>query len=397
MSTTLSHAGLPVSMKPFELLDVLEKLRSDLRLRDEDLFYLRTVFRLVRREDFQPGRICAFWENAASLADRLGFNVRRVARIEARLEARGLIVRTSAANGRRFGYRAEDGRILSAGGVNFGPPIDRANELVARLSSVAADVRQLRHDRQRATDLIREIRGLGVAEALEAARDAFPRLRPSEVQCRSRLHAVIDALEAIIVEFSASSGQTDESAPPGSSVRPNTNRGNNNKTCRLERGRDPGMGRRMPPSLVRELSGSALREVIDLYASAWGRLSPDWSDVVAAAREYAPMCGISGADWAVAKDCVGEARAALCLAVADRNSFRSDRFRVRSTARAFLGLVRKDTRDQAALEALIAELRRSTIKETRAVAQSDIAAHPTNNFQRSFAGSEGCREAADRL
>lgn len=59
MSIALTHSGLPAGVKPFELLDVLAKLRTELGLRDEDLAYLRCVFRLARAEDFLPGRICA--------------------------------------------------------------------------------------------------------------------------------------------------------------------------------------------------------------------------------------------------------------------------------------------------------------------------------------------------
>ncbi|MCE8441852.1 helix-turn-helix domain-containing protein [Rhodovulum sulfidophilum] len=133
MSTTLTHSGLPAGVKPFELLDILAKLRTDLGLRDEDLTYLRSLFRLARAEDFLPGRICAVWERVAGLADRMNFQIRRITRIETRLEQRGLILRTGAANGRRFGRRCDDGRIVSAGGVNLAPLIDRASELLARI------------------------------------------------------------------------------------------------------------------------------------------------------------------------------------------------------------------------------------------------------------------------
>ncbi|MEZ5910967.1 MAG: helix-turn-helix domain-containing protein [Paracoccaceae bacterium] len=130
MSTACSHPGLPDGVTPYDLIDVLEKLRSRLGLRDEDIAYLRCAFRLVRAEDFLPGRICAFWERVAGLADRLGVNVRRITRIETRLEGCGLIQRTGATNGRRFGRQAVDGRILSAGGINLAPLIERAGELL---------------------------------------------------------------------------------------------------------------------------------------------------------------------------------------------------------------------------------------------------------------------------
>ncbi len=194
MSTTPRHPGLPADIKPFELLRILEKLRSRLRLRDEGLSYLRCACRLVRADDFHADCICAFCEKVSGLADRFGFTIRRVARNESRLEARGLILRTSVSNGRRFGRRAENGRILSAGGINLPPLIKRTSDLLARLRSASFAAERLKEYRERDNDLIRQIRGLDVAEALDAARAAFPRLRPSEIQNDEKLIAIIDFL-----------------------------------------------------------------------------------------------------------------------------------------------------------------------------------------------------------
>lgn len=355
MSTALRHSGLPVGIKPFELLDILEKLRSRLGLRDEDLSYLRCAFRLVRAEDFQADRICAFWEKVSGLADRLGFNVRRVARIESRLEARGLILRTSASNGRRFGRRAEDGRILSAGGINLAPLIERTSDLLAHLRSASVAAERLKDYRERANDLIRQIRGLEVAEALDAARAAFPRLRPSEIQNGEKLAAIIDVLEAIVVDFSVPSGRTNPTAPSDSSVRPHTHRKKKTETCSVVAQSEASM--RVAPAQFRQLASKPLKEAIDLYTQVEDGIGrPCWRSIALAARERAMMLGISGADWDTARDRVGEIRAALCLLVADRNADRTGRFQVHDPAAAFIGLIRKETRNQAVMQALVAEL-----------------------------------------
>lgn len=86
MSATHTHQGLPEGMKPFDLPDMLEKLRTRLGLRDEDITYIRYLLRRVRAADFQPGRICAVWEAAATQAADLGFNTRRTTRIATRLD-----------------------------------------------------------------------------------------------------------------------------------------------------------------------------------------------------------------------------------------------------------------------------------------------------------------------
>lgn len=359
MSTTLTHSGLPAGLKPFELLDILAKLRTDLGLRDEDLTYLRSLFRLSRAEDFLPGRICAVWERVAGLADRMNFHIRRVTRIETRLEQRGLILRTGAANGRRFGRRGDDGRIVSAGGVNFAPLINRAAELLARIRQTSVAAQRLKEDRNQLNDLIREIRGLDVPEALSAAREALPRLRPSEVRDAGRMNALIDALEAILTEFSPAPGQTVEAAPPDNSVRPNTDRKEKIENCRRQ------ASVMITPAQVLTLANEDLREMIAIYAEAAGETYlPSLPTISLAARERARMLGISCMEWDVARDQLGELRTVLCLLITDRNSVRMGRFAVRNPAAAFIGLARKTTRGDAVIAALIAELRNSTVGVT---------------------------------
>lgn len=45
MSATYTHQGLPDGVKPFDLPDMLEKLRMRLGLRDEDITYIRYLLR----------------------------------------------------------------------------------------------------------------------------------------------------------------------------------------------------------------------------------------------------------------------------------------------------------------------------------------------------------------
>lgn len=168
MSTILTHTGLPSGMKPFDLVNMLGKLRLSLSIRDEDVAYLRAALQMVREEDFHAGRTCAFWEGVAKLADRLGLNVRQIHRIETRLERCGLILRTSLQNGRRFGDR-RSGRIIYAGGINLAPLIERAGELQGLLRGRQITREQVQRERDRARELIGQIRGLDAPEALEPA------------------------------------------------------------------------------------------------------------------------------------------------------------------------------------------------------------------------------------
>ncbi|WP_108814388.1 helix-turn-helix domain-containing protein [Loktanella sp. Alg231-35] len=83
--------------------------------------------------------LCAVWEAVATQSADLGFNVRRITRIASRLETRGLLLRTACKGGRRFGRRGGDGRIIVAGGINLGPMVEQAGDLMRLIQHQAQD------------------------------------------------------------------------------------------------------------------------------------------------------------------------------------------------------------------------------------------------------------------
>ncbi len=356
MSATYTHQGLPKGVKPFDLPDMLEKLRTRLGLRDEDIAYIRYLLRKVRAADFQPGRICAVWEAAATQAADLGFNTRRITRIATRLETRGLVLRTASKGGRRFGRRGPDGRIVAAGGINLGPLIEQAGDLLRLIRHEALASERLRDQRQRANDLIKVIRALDAEGAVEAARAVFPRLRPSEVNDTERLAGIIEALEAVLADFSTAPGRTIEAAGSDSSGRPDTNPEKKTKTCMARKRRET-QPLHTTPAQVALLASRDLREALELYWSAQDRGGPlSWNSVLSAVRDRARQLGISGALWERQCDLLGADRAALCLVIADRNAERTDGYRVGDAAKAFAGMARKEVRQGGIVNSLLGEL-----------------------------------------
>lgn len=353
MSVSLSHSGLPGTVRPFDLPDLLAKLRSSLGLRDEDVAYIRYVIAHLRSEDFRPGQICAVWMSAGTLSDALQINLRRLTRIETRLEERGLIARTWRRNGRRFGRRDASGRITCAGGVNLGPLVDRVSNLLDAVRAAEANRLELKEARHRANDLIRAIRALDDADALDAARAVFPRLRPSELGSAERLAEVIDALGAVLDDFASASGRSPETAGSDSSARPCTDREPITRTCT-----EP-LPVRTSPRQVWTLASERMRALVRVYADGLGCDEPDWRCLDHAAHELARSYGLSGRDWSEACDRLGTERAVLCILVADRNRDRPGRWQVRDVAGAFIGLTRQEAMGRALLEELVSEAIRS--------------------------------------
>jgi replication initiation protein RepC len=357
MSTTLPHSGLPTSFKPFDIIDLVGHLRSDLNLRDEDVAYLRTAFHSVRASDFQAGRICAFWTGAGKLADRLGVSPRHLSRIEDRLAKRGLIQRTWPRNGRRFGQRSPNGQIIFAGGVNLGPLIDMLPRLLSMVNSAKAARNTIAQLRDAANVLIKKIRAIGEASALLAARKAFPRLRPSEITNADRLREINEALEAVLSDFCPNLSRTSGGAVSDSSVRPITEEKKNTKICT-----DEGSRQMRPiattPHQVWLLASDDFRDCLKLYAAGLGAdndSGAEWRCICFAARDFASTRGIHADEWLSACNALGAERAALCLTIVDHNASRHDRWQVRNIRAAFSGIVAREVDGQSSLHRLCQE------------------------------------------
>lgn len=355
MSATTTHHGLPDGMQPFALLELIESLKSELGLLDQDITYLRWMFRHVKHTDFIAGRICAVWISVAKLAVELRISPRKIHRIEARLQRCGIILKSSLANGRRYGKRSSDGLILRAGGINLAPVINRASELADELRQSRLAAVDLEGQKERARDLIREIRSLGSEEALAAAKSVFPRLRPTEIQSSSRIAEIIEALDAVLSDFSAIDGRTEEAARSDGLDRPSTKKERIIKTCSAAKQADP-QPVRISPAVALRLASPAFREIIELYAQGGFGGPPCWRNMELAAQDRAYQIGITSRTWQRQCQILGSERAVLCLLVADHNAGRTDRFQVENAAGAFINMVRSEARQSAVLDRLLGEL-----------------------------------------
>jgi len=262
----MTHPGLPDGMTLFALLELIEKLRTDLDLLDQDITYLRWAFQRTKRIDFNAGRICAVWMSVSKIAVELGFSPRKVHRIEDRLQRCGVVSKTSLANGRRYGRRGHDGQIARAAGLNLAPVVHRAGDLVGKLLLSRLSQIELKDEQNRARDQIRDLRSLGSEEAIAAAKAAFPRLRPTEVRDIANLAEIVEALSAVIADFSDVDGRTEQAASSDSLDRPSTKNERLIKTCSASM---PAENRRLSttPDQVRLLATDGFAEVIDMYAN----------------------------------------------------------------------------------------------------------------------------------
>ena len=129
------------------------------------------------------------------------------------------------------------------------------------------------------------------------------------------------------------------------------------KTCRAEK-RCERKPIRRTPGQVTVLASEPLQEIIEYYWNASDKRGPlSWRSIELATRDRANQLDIKLGVWQSHCEILGVERAALCLMIADRNSSRSDGYRVKkSSAAAFVGMVRAEARQVAVIDGLLGEL-----------------------------------------
>lgn len=351
----LTHAGLPGDLTRWQLLRLVETARRGLGLSKGAVSYLRHAVSLTTDGDFAAGRICAFWASVTEIAAVLGMERRQIGRIEAELMAKRLIHKSSTDRSRRSGHRLH-GVIRHEFGINLAPLIDRAREIQALAQQTMQEQIEAKAPRKQINKLFGRIRELGCEAAGDAADTILPNHRSSTIQSFQRLKQIAAALEAVLDDFSTDAGAGEMSHQCDISTLPNTNLNQIDKTCRAEKQARP-RPIRTTPEQVWLLASERFREFLAFYAEGLGKgRAPDERCLVMAARDLAMNIGISGQEWARGCAMLGETRTALCLLIADRNASRLDGFRVRDAAAAFVGMVRKEARQGAVVDALLGEL-----------------------------------------
>ncbi len=357
MSVRLAHRGLPSDITPYQLKRFLKRARVSLGLSKGAIEYLVFAIDNCQASDFAQGRICAIWHSLERLAQTFGLSKRQVGRIEAELVGAGLIRRTYPERKSRSGDRV-DGVIKRAAGINLAPLIEQAEYLRLLVSRQMQNDEDHKRLREHIQGLFRQIRELGNPDADEAATLILPRRRPTELTGIAKMQEVAEALEAVLSDFSMDRGQPNMTVGSDENVRLNTNEEKKTKTRMAEK---PAEERRLntSPTHARLLAGPQLAEYIDLYACGG---PPDWQAIIGASYDRAFELGISSRLWRERCFQLGEARTALCLIVADRNSQRDGAFGRSNAAASFAGMTRKEVRHIAVLDGLVGELTSTLIR-----------------------------------
>lgn len=143
-SPALAERSLISSENPYNVLELVRTLRSELALTPNDLVTLQALLSfLPRKASSEEALLIVFPSNVALATRTNGLDERTIRRSIGRLIEAGLIARRDSATRKRFPLRY-GGVIRDAFGFDLRPLFERKAELVSRAAAVHEDQERLR-------------------------------------------------------------------------------------------------------------------------------------------------------------------------------------------------------------------------------------------------------------
>lgn len=109
------------------------------------------LFKFTQPQDWAPGSRPIVWPSAAMQREALGLEATQVKALNRLLIERGLVVMKDSPNGKRYGKRDRQGRLVEAYGFDLSPLAARQAEFLALAEQGRATRDQMRRLRRRAT------------------------------------------------------------------------------------------------------------------------------------------------------------------------------------------------------------------------------------------------------
>lgn len=364
--TAESFTGLPEGITPGGVLAALKAAAPRLGLSPRLVHAVDWLFRFTQPQDWERGGRPVVWPSAALQREALGLSETQVKAINRALIEAGLITMKDSPNGKRYGQRGRDGRIIEAYGFELSPLAARYTELVRVAEQARAEREEMGRLRRRATIARRGItqiletaaeyglEGEGWASLEREARALAKALktveRPEEMavgvgslerrQCeaRERLETLLSSAAA----GSAVAAEAVDSAPKGAENRPHQytykpNLDLKSDTVVAREESSPLAGLAVPnlapsgqpenppkPSSAKpaRVDGTVLRlstnELVGLAPRLRDYLTsvtPTWPEVVDAAAGLRGELGVSQSLWGEACLAMGREAAAIAMAI----------------------------------------------------------------------------------
>jgi replication initiation protein RepC len=157
--------GLPPgASRPGQILAAFKAAAPRLGLAPRLVHAIDWLFKFTQPQDWEAGARPIVWPSAATQQEALGLSRAQVKVLNSSLIEAGLISMKDSPNGKRYGRRDHDGRIVEAYGFDLSPLAARHAEFVAVAAEAKAERAEVAQLRRRAT-----LAHNGITQILETA------------------------------------------------------------------------------------------------------------------------------------------------------------------------------------------------------------------------------------
>jgi replication initiation protein RepC len=385
--------GMPQGVtSPAQLLAALKAAAPRLGISPRLVHAVDWLFRFTQPQDWEQDSRPIVWPSASMQAEALGLSPTQVKEINRRLIELGLITMKDSPNGKRYGKRDPQGRIIEAYGFDLSPIAARHGEFVRLAEEGRAERLAMGRLRRRAT-----IARKAIIQILETAADyAFDgewQTLAHETEALARaLRAVerVDEMEAGVTSLERRQQAarerlevllgTVESDPMGAENRPHqysynrTLDPNQDTVIAAKTSSEPAAqsvsqspespsAPRPEKRMVNGIRPEELARLAPGLTPFLARSSPSWPEIIDAADWLRQHLGVSKPLWDDACLTMGRHLAAVALAIVSTK--RPGHFRT-TPGGYFHGMVQKAKSGELHLERTVWALRRSIEPERHA-------------------------------
>jgi len=382
-----AFAGLPNGVAvPGQLLAALKDAAPQLGISPRLVHAVDWLFRFTQPQDWAKGTRPVVWPSARMQQEALGLSPAQAKVVNRRLIELGLVSMKDSANGKRYGKRDANGRIVEAYGFDLSPVAARYAEFrrlaeagraeraamgrlrrratIARkaIVQILETVAEYGFDGEEWTALSRDCRALGAAlRAVERSDEmelGVVSLERRQLQARERLETLLGAVET--------SPKGLENQPHYNNYKPTPDPQEDTviaaKGCSSagEGGSDkaqPVPRQRPDKGMVHGIAPDELARLAPKLKPYLRRPSPTWPDIVDAADWLRGDLGVSKSLWGDACLAMGRELAAVAVAVV---STKDPEHFTASPGGYFHGMVAKAKAGQLNLDRTVWALRRAS-------------------------------------
>ena len=162
----------PSAKTPGQILAAFKRAAPSLGIGPRQVHAIDWLMGFTWPQDWEDGQRPIVWPSAALMRESLGLAVTQTKMLTRSLVELGLIIMRDSPNGKRYGRRGQDGRIVEAYGFDLSPLLARHDEFIALAEAAAKERERKKELRRRAT-----IARRGLWQIIETAGEE---LSPSE-------------------------------------------------------------------------------------------------------------------------------------------------------------------------------------------------------------------------